>query len=187
MNGFRILPEVAEDIAEAANWYDEKGYPSLGERFIDTFYSYVAHIVESGEIHRVVYSDFRRSSVAVPVFSFYRCDGDLPVIVLVIGAMRKPSLIRREQNPTEISPRLSAMAVTRRKTKKHSPSAPAGSHFPGSSTPRRESEPPPHLSTLVRIVAGKRSAAVGTLGQYSIFKSFLLTPFSFPLTRFLSR
>ena len=49
MSGFRILPEVAEDIAEAANWYDEKGYPGLGERFIDTFFSYIPHIVESGE------------------------------------------------------------------------------------------------------------------------------------------
>ena len=36
--GFRILPEVAEDIAEAANWYDEKGYPQrlLASRFIDS-------------------------------------------------------------------------------------------------------------------------------------------------------
>ena len=59
MSGFRILPEVAEDIAEAANWYDEKGYPGLGERFIDTFFSYIPHIVESGEIHRLVYSDFQ--------------------------------------------------------------------------------------------------------------------------------
>ena len=60
MSGFRILPEVAEDIAEAANWYDEKGYPGLGERFIDTFFSYIPHIVESGKIHRLVYSDFRK-------------------------------------------------------------------------------------------------------------------------------
>ena len=28
MSGFRILPEVAEDIAEAANWYDEKDIPA---------------------------------------------------------------------------------------------------------------------------------------------------------------
>ena len=67
MSGFRFLPEVAEDIAEAANWYDEKGYPGLGERFIDTFFSYIPHIVESGEIHRLVFS--KDPSAAVPVFS----------------------------------------------------------------------------------------------------------------------
>ena len=102
MSGFRILPEVAEDIAEVANWYDEKGYPSLGERFIDTFFSYIPHIVESGEIHRLVYSDFRKILLQpFPYFLFYRYDGDLPVIVLVIGAMRKPSLIRRELRSRE--------------------------------------------------------------------------------------
>ena len=28
MSGFRIHPEVAEDIAEAANWYDERDIPA---------------------------------------------------------------------------------------------------------------------------------------------------------------
>ena len=40
MRELRILPEVADDLSEAANWYDEKGYLGLGDRFIETFYSY---------------------------------------------------------------------------------------------------------------------------------------------------
>jgi hypothetical protein len=30
VKALRILPEVAEDVAEAARWYDEEGYPGLG-------------------------------------------------------------------------------------------------------------------------------------------------------------
>ena len=36
---------------EAARWYDEEGYLGLGDRFVGTFYSGVAHLQEHGEIH----------------------------------------------------------------------------------------------------------------------------------------
>jgi len=39
VKSLRILPEVAEEVAEAAGWYDEEGYLGLGDRFIETFYS----------------------------------------------------------------------------------------------------------------------------------------------------
>ena len=51
MKAVRILPEVAADVAEAARWYDEEGYLGLGDRFVGTFYSGVAHLQEHGEIH----------------------------------------------------------------------------------------------------------------------------------------
>ena len=51
MKALRILPEVANDVAEAARWYDEEGYLGLGDRFVGTFYSGVAHLQEHGEIH----------------------------------------------------------------------------------------------------------------------------------------
>ncbi len=96
MKDFRILPEVADDIAQAADWYDAHGYPGLGERLIQVFYLYIPHILESGEIHRVVYSDFRKILLQpFPYFLFYRYHEDVLVITLVIGAMRRPSLIRR--------------------------------------------------------------------------------------------
>jgi hypothetical protein len=96
MSDFRILPEVADDLAEAANWYDKKGYVGLGNRFIQSFYSYIPHLQEQGKIYRVVYSDFRKILLQpFPYFLYYRYHGDLLVISLVISAVRRPSLIRR--------------------------------------------------------------------------------------------
>ena len=96
MRDFRILPEVAEDIAQAAEWYDEHAYLGLGDKFVQVFYSYIPHILESGKIYRTVYSDFRKILIQpFPYFLFYRYHEDLIVITLVIGAMRRPSLMRR--------------------------------------------------------------------------------------------
>ena len=73
MRELRILPEVADDLSEAANWYDEKGYLGLGDRFIETFYSYIPHVLEHGEIYRIAYSDFRKILLQpFPYFLFYR-------------------------------------------------------------------------------------------------------------------
>jgi len=96
MRDFKILPEIADDLAEAANWYDEKGYLGLGDRFIQTFYSYIPHIIENGDIYRTVYSDFRKILLQpFPYFVFYRYHGDLLMVTLVIGAAKRPALIRR--------------------------------------------------------------------------------------------
>ena len=95
MKDFRILPEVADDVAAAADWYDRKGYDGLGERFITTFYSAVTYLRENGEIYRMVYSDFRR--IWLRPFSYavyYRYHGELLVVSLVIHAARKPARVR---------------------------------------------------------------------------------------------
>ncbi len=60
MTDLRILPEVSADLSEAASWYDQEGYVGLGDRFVATFYSYVSHLRQSGEIYKTVYSEFRR-------------------------------------------------------------------------------------------------------------------------------
>jgi hypothetical protein len=60
MMQLRFIPEVAEDVAAAARWYDKEGYSGLGGRFVATFESYVSHLQQEGEIHRVVYAKFRR-------------------------------------------------------------------------------------------------------------------------------
>jgi DNA-binding GntR family transcriptional regulator len=39
MRALRILPEVLEDTAQAAHWYDDEGYVGLGDRFLAVFYS----------------------------------------------------------------------------------------------------------------------------------------------------
>ena len=91
MKDFRILPEVPQDLAEIADWYDVHGYPGLGDRFIDTFYSNIPHICEDGEAYRQVSSGFRRILLKpFPYFLFYRYHQDIVVVSLVIGAVRKP-------------------------------------------------------------------------------------------------
>jgi hypothetical protein len=95
VKALRVLPEVAADVAEAARWYDEEGYLGLGDRFVDTFYSSVAHLQERGEIHRTVYSEFRRVLIRpFPYALYYRYDGEVLVISLVIHAARSPRLVR---------------------------------------------------------------------------------------------
>jgi hypothetical protein len=33
MRAIRLLPEILEDIAQAAKWYDAQGFPGLGDHF----------------------------------------------------------------------------------------------------------------------------------------------------------
>jgi len=95
MRDFQILPEVANDVSEAAEWYDNEGFPGLGDRFLETFYASIARIHKTGEIHRIIYSDFRR--VFLRPFSYalyYRYHGQLLIIALVIHVARDPEQLR---------------------------------------------------------------------------------------------
>lgn len=95
MRDFRILPEVADDVAEAADWYDKEGFQGLGERFLRTIGAAIAHIQKTGEVHRPVYSDFRR--VFLKPFSYalyYRYHGKLLIIALVIHVARDPARVQ---------------------------------------------------------------------------------------------
>ena len=95
MKALRILPAVAADVAEAARWYDKEGYLGLGDRFVATFHSCVEHLCEQGEIHRVVYSEFRRVLLRpFPYALYYRYQGEVMVISLVIHGARNPRRIR---------------------------------------------------------------------------------------------
>jgi len=91
MKDVRILPDVLEDIAEAAAWYDENGYPGLGDRFVEAFRSYLPHLRDHGEIHRFVYSEFRKILLKpFPYKLFYRLHEDEWIVTLVIHAARDP-------------------------------------------------------------------------------------------------
>lgn len=102
MRDVRILPGVAEDVAEAASWYDQKGFRGLGDRFVATFYACIGETQEHGEIHRVVYSDFRRVLLKpFPYLLYYRYHGESLIISLVIHGARDPERVRallRERN-----------------------------------------------------------------------------------------
>jgi hypothetical protein len=92
----RILPEVAGDVAEAANYYDIHGYLGLGERFESVFYSSLSTLQLTVDAHRVVYDEFRRVLLKpFPCLRYYRVHNSVCVVALVIHAARDPERIRR--------------------------------------------------------------------------------------------
>lgn len=94
MTQLRIIPEVAEDVAAAADWYDHEGYVGLGDRFVATFESYASHLQENGEIYRIVYSEFRRILLRpFPYALYYRYHGEFLTVVLVVHGARNPKLV----------------------------------------------------------------------------------------------
>jgi hypothetical protein len=96
MREIRILREVLQDIAEAADWYASEGNRGLGDRFVATFYSYLLEIERSGEIYRTVYLDFRKILLRpFPYSVFYRLHQNTWVVTLAIHAARRPRLARK--------------------------------------------------------------------------------------------
>ena len=96
MREIRILPEVVQDVAMAAEWYDVGGYLGLGDRFTATFYSFLPEIQKSGEIYRKAYLDFRKILIRpFPYSVYYRLHDDTWIVALVIYAAGRPSLKRR--------------------------------------------------------------------------------------------
>jgi len=96
MTELRLLPEVLEDTAQAARWYDEAGYVGLGERFLAVFYSMLPQIQQHGGASRPVYQDFRRILLnPFPYAVYYRYHGDWVVISLVIHGARSPRLLKK--------------------------------------------------------------------------------------------
>jgi hypothetical protein len=108
MNGLVLLPDVFDDVAHAAQWYDEEGCQGLGDRFVACFYAYLLQIERRGEIHRKVYKDFRRVLLKpFPYALYHRHHSRQIVVALVIHTARKPSFVRRllrergSKKPTE--------------------------------------------------------------------------------------
>ncbi len=96
MSGLILLPEVFDDVAHAAQWYDEEGGQGLGDRFVACFYAYLPEIERQGEMHRRVYKDFRRILLKpFPYALYHRHHSGQVVVSLVIHTARKPSLVRR--------------------------------------------------------------------------------------------
>ena len=96
MTRIRLLPAVFNDIEDAAQWYDERGYPGLGDRFVDVFYFYVGHIQQHGKSYVRAYEEFRRVLLnPFPYATYFRYHEDLIVVSLVIHSARDPRLLRR--------------------------------------------------------------------------------------------
>ncbi len=96
MSKIRLLPAVFSDIEGAAQWYDERGYTGLGDRFVDVFYFYLEHIQRRGKSYVRVYDEFRRVLLnPFPYATYFRYHDDLIVVSLVMHTARDPHLWRR--------------------------------------------------------------------------------------------
>lgn len=91
MKQLRILPEVWEDVAEAAEWYDSKGGKELGDRFIEAFRAQFPEILQEARDHRLVYGEFSRVfAKPFPYAIYFRTHGDWMVISLLWHTARNP-------------------------------------------------------------------------------------------------
>jgi len=60
MREVRILPEVLQEIADSAEWYDSHGHCGLGDGFVTAFYDALKEIEQNGEIYRESVGEFRK-------------------------------------------------------------------------------------------------------------------------------
>ena len=93
----RILPEIAGDLAAAANWYDQEGGRELGDRFVALFYSKVFEAAGKPEAHAKIYGEYRRILLKpFPYKLYFRIMGREVVFVLLIHAARNPLAIEQQ-------------------------------------------------------------------------------------------
>ena len=93
----RITPLAAHDIAEAREWYQERG-PLLGDRFEHALDETFDRIVEYPRAFPVVWRGTRRAAVANRFSAkqvFYRVDGEELKVVAVVHGSRHPKHWRR--------------------------------------------------------------------------------------------
>ena len=96
MSTIRFLPAVFSDVEDAAQWYDERGYPGLGDRFIEVFYFHVEPIQQRGKSYGRVYDEFPRVLLnPFPYAAYFRYYEDLIVLSLVMHTARDPRLWRK--------------------------------------------------------------------------------------------
>jgi plasmid stabilization system protein ParE len=95
MIGLRALPEVSDDIAEAANWYRQESH-DLGTELIEAVYGFLEEILATPLTRRPVYKDYRRGFMQrFPYAVYYRVGKDEIIIALVFHTARNPATMRR--------------------------------------------------------------------------------------------
>ncbi len=91
MKQIRILPEVWDDVDDAAAWYDKKGGRELGDRFLAAFRAQLLEITELPRIHRKVYKEFSRVfAKPFPYAIYFRTYQDWVVVTLLWHTARNP-------------------------------------------------------------------------------------------------
>jgi hypothetical protein len=95
MKQIRILPEVWDDVDDAAAWYDKKGGRELGDRFLAAFRTQLSEIVMLPQTHRRVYKDFSRVfAKPFPYAIYFRTYQDWVVVTLLWHTARNSEDLR---------------------------------------------------------------------------------------------
>lgn len=86
-----IQPDAANDILEAAKWYDNN-LKGLGESFLESVDSAINSIQQNPEAYSKVYKELRRILLKKFPFSlFYLYEDEQIIVIAVFHASRNPN------------------------------------------------------------------------------------------------
>ncbi len=86
----RLRPEAEQDLADAAQWYEEQ-QRGLGQEFLDEALAAFSAIAERPLASTAVYKALRRALLhRFPFGVFYLVDGDEAVVIAVLHGSRHP-------------------------------------------------------------------------------------------------
>ncbi len=95
MTQLRILPEVFQDTAEAANWYDERE-SGLGDRFLICFRGAYTPIRTNPFAYKFAYMNYRKVLLdPFPYALYFRVHDEIAIITLVFHTARNPRTLQR--------------------------------------------------------------------------------------------
>jgi plasmid stabilization system protein ParE len=85
-----VRPEAAQDIEDAAGWYEEQSR-GLGHEFLEEVYRSLQRIAEQPELYPSVHRSTRRALIhRFPFGVFYGVEADSIVVVAVMHGSRDP-------------------------------------------------------------------------------------------------
>ncbi len=90
-----VLNEVAEDLEEGRNFYDEKE-PGIGDYFFDCIISDIESLLIYAGIHTKHFGFYRMLANRFPFAIYYTLLVDIAIVAAVLDMRRKPSLIRKK-------------------------------------------------------------------------------------------
>jgi plasmid stabilization system protein ParE len=95
-HSLRFLPEVADDVLAAHDWYERKD-AGLGSELLRVFYARASEIPHNPLRHQKVHHDFRRSLLRrFPYAIYFRVEGPEVVVYGLFHCARDPSAIRAQ-------------------------------------------------------------------------------------------
>lgn len=91
MKQIRILPEVWDDIDDAAAWHSRVGGRELSRRFVAAFRSQLPEIASLAGTHRLIYNQFSRVfAKPFPYAIYFRIKDDWVVVTLLWHTAKNP-------------------------------------------------------------------------------------------------